>query len=484
MAKWLKLTEDVRKCLEEQYIEAKQRTEEFYDEKITGKVYYISSLNGSDENDGKTPDTPWKTCSMLKSLQMSYGDTVLFECGSAFREQIKITNGITYSSYGKGEKPLFYGSIDASAKDAWEKVGEDLYRYKKHIDMYNDIGNIVFDGGKAWGIKIQKCDDADRSLALNGVTNGIDFFEKIDSVPFEVPEQLPKVDLAYFHSDDGYIFLCSKIGTPTDRFSSIELSESVKIFNSYEYTENVTFSNLHFACIGCFAIRTGGCKNITVRNCSFEFIGGAIQFYYKCPWRNYKTRYGNAIENWGSCDGMIVENCYFNQIYDAGVTTQSNDATAIMKNLFYCDNVFDCNQYAIELWGGGSESSFENMRVERNICRGIGDGFTTQRPDKGHESFFNSKGRHKIANCCVTGNVSNGSVGCMLRSNRLCSSEYEQGYFFDENVYIHENGKCFALISKDYPNFSGDIAPIEYNETTVGFLENQSFERNGKFYYI
>ena len=484
MAKWLKATEDVLARLEREYAEKKKKTEEFYAEKITGNVYYISSVRGNDENDGRTPDTAWESCSRLASSNIASGDTVLFECGSVFREQIDIISGVTYSSYGDGEKPLFYGSFDASGKDAWEQVDKDLYRYRESIDMHKDIGNVVFDGGKAWGIKIQKCDDCDMSLALRDVTNGLEFFREIPSIPFERAEEMPRVDLAFFHGSDNYVYLCSKSGAPADRFSSIELSRSIKIFNCYSFTENVTFSNLRFACVACFAIRTGGCKNITVRNCSFEFIGGAIQFSYECPWRNYRTRYGNAIENWGSCDGMTVESCYFNQIYDAGITTKTNDADARMENLYYRDNVFNCNQYAFELWGGGSESVFENITVKGNIGKCTGDGFSTQRPDKGHESFFNSKGRHQIKNCVVTDNVSIGSVGCMMRSNRFCSKEYGEGYFFDNNVYVHEIGKCFALISKEYPSFSADIAPIEYCEKTVELLENDLFEKNGTFYYV
>ena len=484
MAKWLKATDEVLSRLEKEYIAKKKKTEEFYFQEVGDSVYYISAVSGNDENDGRSPMSAWKSCAKLTSAELTQGDAVLFECGSVFREQIEIVSGVTYSSYGNGEKPIFYGSIDASDKNAWEQIDKDVYRYKNHIDMYNDIGNVVFDGGAAWGIKIQKCDDCDMSLALKDVTNGQKFFDRIESVPLESGEQLPQVDLAYFHSKDGYIYVCSKNGNPAERFSSVELSQSIKIFNNYKYVENVSFSNLRFACVGCFAIRMGGCKNITVRNCSFEFIGGAIQFNYECPWRNYRTRYGNAIENWGSCIGMTVENCYFNQIYDAGITTQTNDATARMENLYYSENVFDCNQYSFELWGGGVESHFENVTVKENICKNTGGGFTTQRPDKGHESFFNSKGRHQIKNGTVTDNVSIGSVGCMMRSNRLCSKEYSEGYFFDRNVYLHEVGKCFALISKEYPQFSGDIAPVDYCEETVKLLENTLFEENGTFYYL
>lgn len=484
MAEWLKADGAVLSELDALYEAKKKKTEEFFDEKIGGNVFYVSSHSGNDCNDGRSADSAWQHCSKLVDAGLSCGDTVLFECDSIFRERVKLTSGVTYSSYGNGKKPLFYGSIDASGKDAWEKLDEDLYRFKQNIDMHNDIGNVVFDGGKAWGIKIQKCDDADMSLALNKVTNGLEFFEKIESVPFERAEQLPRVDLAYFHSNDGYIYLCSKKGAPQERFSAIELSQSITVFYLYGYTENVTFSNLRVMCAACFGIRTSGCKNITVRNCAFEFIGGAIQFGYECPWRNYRTRYGNGIENWGSCDGMTVERCYFNQIYDAGVTTQTNDADARMERLYYKDNVFNCNQYSFELWGGGEKSVFKDIRITGNIGKNTGDGMSTQRPDKGHESFFNSKGRHVIEDCEVTDNVSVRSVNCMMRSNRFCSEKYTSGYFFDRNVYVHELGKCFALISKEYPEFSGDIVPIDYNEDTVKMMVNDLFEKNGTFYYL
>ena len=54
-----------------------------------GKVYYISSINGSDENDGLTPTTPYKTTDplfyMLGPFEKTYlkaGDGVFFERGS------------------------------------------------------------------------------------------------------------------------------------------------------------------------------------------------------------------------------------------------------------------------------------------------------------------------------------------------------------------------------------------------------------------
>ena len=483
MAKWLKATKSVLSEFDRDFNERKKQTDTFYTETVGENVFYISSVNGNDQNDGRSTKTPWKSCEMLKNTELNKGDAILFECGSAFRERIDLVSGVTYSSYGTGAKPMFYGSIDASSPMDWESIGSGLYRFKQHIVWHNDIGNIVFDHGAAWGIKIQKCDDGDMSLALHKVTNGQTFFEDIPSVPFRNGMDLPKINLAYYHDPEGYIYLYSSLGNPAEVFSSIELSQSVKIF-SCRNAENVIFSNLHFSCIGCFAIRTVGCRNMTVRNCAFEFIGGAIQFGYENPSRNYRTRYGNAIENWGECDGMTVENCYFNQIYDAGITTQSNDEEAHQKNLRFVGNVFECNQYAFELWSGGPKSRFTNILVQNNICKNVGDGMTTQRPDKGHESFFNSRGRHPMTNCRVIQNIVNGSVGTMLRCNQLHTDAYQDGYLIDENVYIHREGLNFGLISQDYPEHNHMLQDVKYCEDTVTMLSNDWFESKGVFYYM
>lgn len=483
MATWQAATQSVLSELEQWYESAKKNTETFYPQEITGTVYYISSVRGNDANDGKSENTPWKSCEMLKNVPLAAGDTVLFECGSLFRESMGIISGVTYSSYGTGKKPKFYGSINASQETDWEQIAPDLYRYRENVVWHNDIGNIVFDGGRAWGIKIQKCDDCDMSLRLVGVSNGIDFFEEIPSVPFACGEQLPHVNLAYFHSNDGFVYLYCMGGNPARVFSSVELSQSVKIFNN-GYTENVTFSNLHFANVACFAIRTVGCKNMQVYNCAFEFIGGAIQFGFNAPWRNYKTRYGNAIENWGGCEGMTVKNCYFHQIYDAGITTQSNDEDAHQEYLCYEDNVFDCNQYAFEIWSGGRDCRFTDISVSKNVCKRVADGLPTQRPDKGHEAFFNSKGNYNKTNCRVEDNLILGSVGSLIRCNQLRTKLYDNGYIFNRNVYVSRKNQQFALISKEYPSHSSNLQAVPYNEKTVELLSCEKQELNGMFYYF
>ena len=484
MALWKKLNDMERSQFETRYAEAKQIADGFYKQEITGTAYYISSVHGNDANDGTSPNSAWEHCEMLKSANLVAGDTVLFECGSLFREtMMEIVNGVSYTSYGQGEKPKFYGSIDAANAEDWDDLGGGMYRYKHYIDWYQDIGNIVFDGGKAWGIKIQKCTDGDVTLRLCDVENGLETYKEIPSVPFTSPEQIPHVNLAYYHSEDGFIYLYSENGHPTKVFSSIELSRSTKIFNS-DYTENATFSNLRFLNIGCFAIRTVGCKNIQVYNCSFEFIGGAILFGVEFPWRNYRTRYGNAIENWGGCDGMTVKNCYFDQMYDTAITTQSNNLNAHQENLCYEGNVFCRTEWSIELWSGGNECRLSDISVQNNVCRDVGCGMTTQRPDKGYESFFCSRGDYQKKNCRVIGNLVYGSVNSMTCCNQYRTEQCPTGFVLDENVYVNRLGNQFALTAKQFPAYSDELMPWSYSEETVRLLEEYDIETNSQFYYF
>lgn len=480
---WERLNEEKRAVLSARKEAVFEKTKVLASVSVGERVYYVSSQNGSDENAGIASDRAWKTCQPLKE-KLTSGDTVLFECGSIFREAVPMVSGVTYSSYGEGEKPHFYGSIDAAREEDWEPIGTHLYRYLGEIDKHNDIGNLVFNGGEAWGIKIQKRTDDEATLGLCKVSNGKDFYEEIESYPFTCGADLSDCyDLSYFHGDDNRVYLVCCAGNPGKVFRQVELGQSVKIFMASN-VEDVTICNLSFSNIGCFAIRTAGCKNLTVRNCEFAFIGGAIQFGYIAPWRNYQTRYGNAIENWGACDGMTVENCSFRQIYDAAITTQSNDEKGDMKRLIYRDNLFEQCEYGIELWTGSWDCWFDTVSVRGNVCTGIGDGFSSQRPDKGPESFFNSKGGYRTRDCAVEENLIRGSVGSLMRCNQIHNKAYDRGYCFDKNIYVNKEENPFGLLSEDYPAHSSNLKSFPYTKETMEELRAAGFEPHGEFYFI
>ena len=215
---WQPLTA-ARTELDATYRQKLEATQEFapLPEDFNGTKYYISSIRGNDSNSGTSPDKAWKSPAKANDAAIKSGDAVLFECGSVFRRTkndyfFKTKSGVIYSSYGEGEKPIFYGSIKVPASQ-WTAVPgkENLYYYDggKEFDLtiQHDIGNIVFNNGEAWGIKIQmtyndpetKSSPANKTLALQDVSNGLRTYASIPSYRLKSGEDLRTYDLSFYH---------------------------------------------------------------------------------------------------------------------------------------------------------------------------------------------------------------------------------------------------------------------------------------------
>jgi hypothetical protein len=76
--------------------------------------YYVSSLSGSDGNNGKSAIAAWKSIAKVNTMMSSFviKDSVLFKCGDMFTEQLNITKSgtstfpIVFATYGTGAKPI------------------------------------------------------------------------------------------------------------------------------------------------------------------------------------------------------------------------------------------------------------------------------------------------------------------------------------------------------------------------------------------
>ncbi|MBE6529950.1 MAG: hypothetical protein E7680_05070 [Ruminococcaceae bacterium] len=494
------LTAEVRVGLAAVYTQKLIATQGFAPVTTHGTVYYISSVNGKDYNAGTSPKAPWRTlanCSRVKE-----GDTILFECGSVFRRTKNdyfirdLPNRVTLATYGEGAKPIFYGSINVPA-EKWIRVSQnsDIYYFEDRslkLNIYNDVGAIVFGDGEAWGIKtLQTFSDPETkknpdgyTLALEGVSNGIET-KDIPSYPFTSGLSL-QGDLSFYHDyNEKRVYLLCEGGNPAERFGSVELSLSMFAFSMQNPAADITVLNLDFRNFGSHVLRPMNCENFTVKNCEFRFVGGAIQSDYG-TWRNYYTRLGNAVENWNSCNGMLVENCFFDQIYDTAATTQSN-SDVVSKNIVYRNNVMQNVWFGIELWTT-SNVEFSGVDVTGNYCTKIGEGFTTQRPDKiDPGTTFSVNAFIKVSggpydtkdDFSVTHNYIDGTNGKMLFCNYPKGTSYPNGILFDYNTYV-------GSTEVDFARFFGKM-----NGTTYAYTENgiaavwaRGIEKNGKFYYL
>ncbi|HMR66866.1 MAG TPA: right-handed parallel beta-helix repeat-containing protein, partial [Anaerolineae bacterium] len=78
----------------------------------SGPVYYVSQTSGNDDNNGTSPETAWQTVARVNRTRFSPGDTVLFQSGGQWNDELKIESAgneaqpLKFASYGDGPAPV------------------------------------------------------------------------------------------------------------------------------------------------------------------------------------------------------------------------------------------------------------------------------------------------------------------------------------------------------------------------------------------
>ncbi len=354
--------------------------------RVTGKTYYVSN-DGSDANDGLTPETAIQTLNAAGRISTSEGDAILFRRGDIFRGTLAARKGVTYSAYGEGAKPILTTSPENGADPSkWTLVEGSTNIWKYANTSFRDVGVIIFNEGEAWTYK-EMPDYRNDMYTLRGTETPFDMFEQMDK------------DLDMFHdssegvatggvpkradSNNTYLYVRSDLGNPGSRFSSIEFAYGSNCISVGTSAENVLIDNLCIKYTGCHGIGAGTVKNLTVQNCEFGWIGGSMQHYNEsdAAKKGTLTRYGNAIEVYGGCEGYNVINNYIYQVYDAGITHQHSGGVQ-MNDVLYKDNLVEYCTYCIEYFNGQSADgarSGNNILFDGNILRNAGYGFGNQR---------------------------------------------------------------------------------------------------------
>ena len=489
-----------------------------------GKVYYVSP-NGNDANDGLSEAKAWKTLAKVNSATLSSGSVVLFERGGVWNLQgsLKMQAGVTYSAYGSGDKPLISNCVEANLTSDWTNVGENLWVYSGSyqsglVDEYpndtaipgsyltstnydnaanNDIGCIIFNDGEGWGVKITKTTE-NNSVDLGTCLTG---FGQIDcnSFPF-VDEKDLKDELTFYHNPDTSRLYLYCRQNPADAFQDIKFV--VRGYGVGGSADNTTLDNLAIKYFGAHGISVGSAKNFTVRNCELGWLGGSIQTY-DFGGRNYPTRFGEGIQNWGKCDGFYVRNCWIYQVYDGAVSSQQSTdnraQTTIMKDIQVTDCLLEYNSMSVEMWQTMTVDQahkpdrfgFEGMRVTGNLFRNIGYGFGTTRPGFAiyeDEACGMTTGDgyygcwYGIRDCIISDNI-------MWNSRRqFISGQYwslETGYQLYGNTFLAEYGSNFGMLPTDFDNLATwGYSKYAYTDKVIGDLFDRGIVGVNNFYFL
>jgi hypothetical protein len=123
-------------------------------EEEQGGTYYVSNA-GSDQNDGQTPATAWKTISKVNSTYFEPGNSIYFKRGDTWREQLTIPssgaagNPITFGAYGQGPQPRIAGTVSvAPQRNAIRNAGFEDYTGLPDDGITDDFLHFYTSGGR------------------------------------------------------------------------------------------------------------------------------------------------------------------------------------------------------------------------------------------------------------------------------------------------------------------------------------------------
>lgn len=389
-----------------------------------GKAYYVSN-KGSKSNNGLSPESPVAEYSNI-SGKLNPGDVVYFERGSEFRGQISVLkDGITLASYGEGMAPIFKQYKESAAGEGkWEETDvENVYKF--HEKIATDIGVIVFDESEFSYKSFYTKEDVSNSKSKKYVNSYKDLKENLqmyhDPVKFDV-----------------YVY-CEG-GNPGEKYNEVEFIPKGSVIKTTKHNTVIDGLCIKYAGFGVDSTAGDGTsvvKGLVVRNCEFAWIGGYAN--------SDGTRFGNAIQIWGGAKDFIVDNCYFNQVYDAGATFQytSDTKEVISENIQFINSVYDYNNYSIEYFiTAAGNSTIKDFVIDNNLFWYAGEGMCSQRPDRNGPNHIKSWGHeNKLINQVkVTNNF------FALGFRQLCETKDKTGLGakYDNNVYAQTDGKRVA----------------------------------------
>ena len=412
-------------------------TEEIYGAEMTGQKYYISEKSGNDENDGKTPETAWKTAAGIsKNIRFpKKGTSILFERGGVYRGQVPTINGVIYGSYGEGEKPVLMQSKKNYADEAlWQETQwENVYLC---ADKLINVGVIGFDHD-IYDFSEEAYNET-YGIIMNPNTYGVTGPESLNG-DLQFLSLLPNGDT----TTAAELYLYCEGGNPGKRFKSIEIGERINIFGGSP--NGFTLDNISMKFGGGHGIGFGTCRDVRVTNCIFSWIGGSVLSSNNNSW---VTNYGNAVEIYGGCSGYHVENNWMYQIYDTGVTHQRSSSTGdcIQENVNYLSNLIEYVFWGIEFYNAPPTAAQLNGQKDTytRITRNVTSAYNLLR--------FGGYGWGSI----VRYRSSQLYCGSTLSTNENCKSEY--------NIFDRATGYLLNL-----PSNSNEVCDKNIYIQTVGY---------------
>jgi len=261
---------------------------------VTGTIYYVSN-NGSDNNNGRTPETAWATPKYALQQSLAPGDAVLLERGSVWTIQPSdafgltssaylIPKGVTLGAYGNGDKPILQGSSESADNPGfWELFfEEDGIKIWKAAEKVYYCPVIVFNDGESYAYPVMP------GMDEKGM------YRTVNGNPFDVREGLEEdlqfcclLDLSQKGVDTvidndpvkGALYLRCDAGNPGDVYKKISIPQTACGLALLTDAAIDGIKLRYFSCNGAVMDGYDGNHSQTVTNCDVGWCGGLLMGY-------------------------------------------------------------------------------------------------------------------------------------------------------------------------------------------------------------
>lgn len=367
---------------------------------VTGTSYYVSN-SGDDSNDGLSPETAWATVDKVTKTKLNSGDGVFFKRGDVFREYVlNCQEGVTYSAYGEGAKPIITCSPENGADpEKWTQYAETSDGGKIWVYYQNmrDCGTLVLDG-KNGAHKVAPYWNGSSFVTKEGEAFDMTVGLKWDYSFFTPADSLLKdkvandwsiggwtVGIPYFYgifmeSEGPLYFRCDE-GNPGDVFSSIEFSQRPldERFAVIYMNSGSVLDNIHvFAGYNC-GIQHEDIIDIpfTIQNCEISFSGGCTLFY------DDSGRAELCGDGLGISQPARVMNNYIHHNADNGITCEYGTGfkNHIASDVIVSGNLFEFNDADFQITSFDEDMKangcvFRDFLIEDNYFLNASNGWS------------------------------------------------------------------------------------------------------------
>lgn len=383
------------------------------------QTYYVSSSEGSDVNDGHTPDRPLKTLNCPKIRKEN--SRIYLKRGDVFYENITEIYSCIIDSYGIGDRPIICGFRKLKKTGEWVNIRNNIWQ----LDMF-DTANFS-------GYPFSREND-NRLEPLNNI--GFIYDEGSGELHGHLVSSLSKLEKRWdiFTSE---IHQTNELQPETYRYVYLyhenpnNLTElCFPVFRrGVFYAENCSIRNITIRGFGWHGFHAA--RNTVLEKCVIDMIGGAVQVGLP-----FWVRFGNGVEFWidesGFCTNNLIQDCWISRTYDCGATIQGQGenmtnvvSIKFLNNTFYhCRQAFEHFLKPTDL----SDPKYIDCEFSNNICLEMGvNEFETPEIRDANILSYESK------NCLVK--IQN---NLFFGSNHYCGERWSEN-MSNNIIYIYED---------------------------------------------